>query len=384
MRGLDCSRVTPAVTGFLGGAPRGAATLPRLTGIATRRRRVLDDRLALGFARTLLTEGLASAAEWAACAGPDGPDAGLFVERAIARLAARAYAVAGVTTLAPWFPLAATLDSGDAEDDDAADDDAADDEADAREPRTLVALTVDLAHHIGYVRLAPACEALDALAPGLGRTLYRLLDGACAVYVRTWGPDEFKEQIEMHLEMYGEDEGGDPEAEGPNDDGEDRRPVEKRLQATFRRDPIFGAALDRTLAALDRRMADDPAFAATAAAPLGWLRAAMRVADESDAILRACAGPDDVSALPAWLQGEDSPHPALLIVGDDADEIEGEWNGTSEHWMQTTHCANAHFVMDPANPASVVEALRRFTTCCTLLARLAAVFSMLPGHDDLR
>ncbi len=221
--------------------------------------------------------------------------------------------------------------------------------------RTRVYLTVE-AERTGYAVLGPALRRLEAVHPALPATFFRGFADSVGGWVRVFDYRDAEERVEREREHM--EETMDEEER----EGFELPDLSACIPASLRARPLADREASRVL-----RTASDPAVAAL-------MRAVRR--------LRRCAEREERPRY--WCEELNDydlcfPLPALLLVTEENDEIQGLYDQETEELYNwgVPQAPNALFTMDPADPDSVASAFRSLGTLCDTLAEASDLVTLL-------
>lgn len=212
------------------------------------------------------------------------------------------------------------------------------------------------AEQTGYSELGPAIRRLHAAQPALPATFYRYFADSVSRWVRVFDYRDAEERVERDRE-YDESTMGEEElAEVEYPD------LSSCVPPWLKGEPLDERRLTRVL-----RSVSDPTVTAL-------MQAARRV--------RRCS--DQAEPRSYWceeLRGFDLafPLPALLLVTDKRDEIEGLYERETDELYNwgIPMAPSAIFRMDPSDANSVADAFRSLGILCTTLTEASRLISML-------
>ncbi|HEU0076462.1 MAG TPA: hypothetical protein VFQ76_02365 [Longimicrobiaceae bacterium] len=221
--------------------------------------------------------------------------------------------------------------------------------------RRRVYLVVE-AERTAYAALGPALRRLEAVHPALPATFFRGFADSVGRWVRVFDYRDAEDRLEREKEFM--EEAMDEEER----EGVELPDLSVCIPPALRTAPLGDRALGRVL-----RTAADPA----ARELMHAVRRLRRSAEREERPQYWCEELNDYDL--------SYPLPALLLVTDEHDAIEGLYDQEAEELYNwgVPQPPNALFTMDPADPDSVASAFRSLGVLCDTLAAASRVIALL-------
>lgn len=314
--------------------PGTGLTIPLLNGVSGQYHHRRGEQYAARVAATLLRAGVAKAADWRGCAG----DPTEFLKRTLDQWVAEH----GGEQIRQEFQLHLSLTT--------LTDYAPQRDDDGRYPDLYLTLEPESA---GYVVLGPTLRLLEREHPRLPVTFVHLFTRALNRWIRVWDWRDALDRVDRLREWYETDiEAG--EVELPD--------IERDIPPCMKRRPLTASGLRRL------HLRDETAMQlVTSILELDTLssRSPRREFDDALTDLLADCG---------------EPLPALLLVFEKHDSIEGQFDEEAQGMLELTPEPNSTIHLDATEPESVGEAFKTLSTCCESLAKASTVCSQLLEH----
>jgi hypothetical protein len=316
--------------------PGTGLTTPHLDGVPGQYHHRRGEQYAARVAATLLRAGVAKAEDWQGCAG----DPTEFLKRALDRWVAEH----GGDQIRQEFHLHLSLTT--------LTDCAPHRDDDGRDPDLYLALEPESA---GYVVLGPTLRLLEREHPRLPVTFVHLFTRALNRWIRVWDWRDALDRVDRLREWYETDiEAG--EVELPD--------IERDIPPCMKRRSLTASGIRRL------RLRDETAKQLVASVL------------ELDALSSQSPRREFDDALRDLLADCGEPLPALLMVFEKHDAIEGQFDEEAQGMLEVTPEPNTILPLDATGPEAVVNAFKALSTCCESLTKASAICSHLVGHDS--
>jgi hypothetical protein len=209
----------------------------------------------------------------------------------------------------------------------------------------------------GYVVLGPVLEALEREHPRMAATFYRLFADSLNRWVRVYDYRDALERVELLKEWTEQDPESGAEFEMPA--------VEQAIPECLRQRPLASRRLRKLLPAIRSLR----------------LRAILKRTVELATIARRVPRPPGDEAAQQELMDANPPVPALLVVFQKHDAIEGCFDEEAQSMLEMPPEPNVIIPFDGTSPESVAGAFRAAACLVQTLALASELMEMLPGNE---